>query len=165
MKNIKLILTPLLILLFLGCESKTDSGIGKIHWDRDMCSRCVMVVSDRQHTVQLKDPITKKLLVFDDIGCLAIWLQETNPSYKDSVKIWVTDAKNAKFIDARKAHYTTGNITPMSYGFSAYASKENAPKDAKLFNYKEIIKAVTDKTTKKDETPMMKCGAGKCGSK
>ena len=33
MQKIKLILTPLLMLLFLGCESKTNSGINKIHWD------------------------------------------------------------------------------------------------------------------------------------
>jgi len=164
MKKYILILTPLLMFLFLGCESKTESSIGKIHWDRDMCARCVMVVSDRHHTVQLKDPKTKKQLVFDDIGCLAIWFKDTNPSYKNTVEIWVNDAKDGKFIDARKAYYSTGNITPMSYGFSAYASKEQAPKDAKLFNYAEVIKAVLNKSTKKDDAKTMKCGAGKCGA-
>ncbi len=161
MKTIKLILTPLLMLLFLGCQEKSDSGIAKIHWDRDMCTRCVMVVSDREHTVQLQDPKTHKQYVFDDIGCMAIWLKDTNPSYKDSVKIWVNDAKNGKWIDARKAYYTTGNITPMSFGFSAYKSKDELQAKTQFLDYDEIIKRILAKDTKKE--PVMKCGAGKCG--
>ena len=113
MKKIKPILTPILMLLFLGCESKTDSGIGKIHWDRDMCSRCVMVVSDRHNTVQLKDPTTKKQHVFDDIGCMAVWFDETKPSFKDSVKVWINDASNGEFIDARVAFFKNQKKKPM----------------------------------------------------
>ncbi len=167
MKTIKLILTPLLMLLFLGCQDKSDSGIAKIHWDRDMCARCVMVVSDREHTVQLQDPKTHKQYVFDDIGCMAIWFKDTNPSYKDSVKIWVNDAKTGRWIDARKAYYTPGNITPMSFGFSAYISKDEL-KDAKEFlDYDEVIKRILAKNIKKVPAMKcggdMKCGAGKCG--
>lgn len=136
----KLILTPLLMLLFLGCDSKTESSLGKIHWDRDMCTRCVMVVSDRHNTVQLTDPTTKKQLVFDDIGCMAVWFDETNPAYKNSVKIWVTDAKNGKFIDARTAFYTTQNVTPMSFGFSAYKSKAEIDDKEEIISYDEVLK-------------------------
>ncbi len=161
MKTIKLILTSLLMLLFLGCQEKSDSGIAKIHWDRDMCARCVMVVSDREHTVQLKDPKTHKQYVFDDIGCMAIWLKDTNPSYKDSVKIWVNDAKNGKWIDARKAYYTAGNITPMSFGYSAYKSKDELKENTQFLSYHAIIKRILAKDTK--QKPVMKCGAGKCG--
>ena len=162
MKIIKLILTPLLMLLFLGCQDKSDLGIAKIHWDRDMCARCVMVVSDREHTVQLQDPKTHKQYVFDDIGCMAIWLKNTNPPYKDSVKIWVNDAKNGKWIDAREAYYTAGNITPMSFGFSAYKTKDELKGATKFLSYKEVTKRILEKSTKK--TPTMRCGAGKCGA-
>ena len=128
------------MLLLLGCENKTASGIGKIHWDRDMCSRCVMVVSDRHNTVQLIDPKTKKQHVFDDIGCMAVWFNDTNPPYKDSVKVWITDASTGKFIDARSAFYTTQNITPMSFGFSAYKSKKDIKPDEEIIDYEEVLK-------------------------
>lgn len=139
MKKIKLLISPILILIFLGCENKNDSGIGKVHWDRDMCARCVMVVSDRHNTVQLQVPTSKKQYVFDDIGCMAIWLDETNASFKDSVKVWVNDASNGEFIDAREAFYTTQNITPMSFGFSAYKTKKDIKGNAEIINYKEVI--------------------------
>jgi nitrous oxide reductase accessory protein NosL len=162
MKNMKLILISPLMLFFIGCESKNDSGVGKIHWDRDMCARCVMVVSDRHNTVQLQDPTSKKQYVFDDIGCLAIWLEETKPSFKNSVKIWVNDAKDGKFIDAKTAFYTTDNITPMSFGFSAYESKGSIKSGKEIIDYQEVLKRSRMKTLTKEE-PIMKCGAGKCG--
>jgi len=139
MKKIKLIIAPFILILSLGCESKTDSGIAKIHWDRDMCARCVMVVSDRHNTVQLQNPITKKQHVFDDIGCMAIWFSNTKPSFKDSVKIWVNDASNGEFIDARTAFYTTKNITPMSFGFSAYKLKPAIKEDVEVISYDEVV--------------------------
>jgi len=172
MKKIIQTISPFLILVFLGCESNSESGIGKIHWDRDMCARCVMVVSDREHTVQLKDPTTNKQFVFDDIGCLAAWLDETKPKYANSVKVWVTDASSGEFIDARKAFYTTNNITPMSFGFSAYKSKDSIKEGKEIINYDEVIKRsiakVHEKKSTKKEPAMkcggdMKCGAGKCG--
>lgn len=140
MKNFKFILTPFLMLLFLGCESKTNSGANKIHWDRDMCSRCVMVVSDRHNTVQLQNPTTKKQHVFDDIGCLAVWFDETTPAYKDRVKVWVNDASNGEFIDAKTAFYTTENITPMSFGFSAYSLKSDIEAGLEVIGYDEVLK-------------------------
>lgn len=145
MKKIQLIMAPLMLLLLSGCEDKVASSIGKIHWDRDMCTRCVMVVSDRHNTVQLKDPNTNKQHVFDDIGCMAIWFHTTKPSFKDSVEIWVNDASSGEFIDARTAFYTTQNVTPMSFGFSAYKTKEGLKEDAEIINYDEVINRCLDR--------------------
>ena len=126
---------------FLGCQNNnTASGAGKIHWDRDMCARCVMVVSDRQNTVQLKNPTTKKNHVFDDIGCMAVWFDENKIAFKDTVKVWVNDASNGDFIDARTAFYTTENITPMSFGFSAYKVKQNIETGLEVIGYEEVMK-------------------------
>ena len=41
-----------LIPIFSACEKKISTEVHEIHWDRDMCARCVMVVSDRNQTVQ-----------------------------------------------------------------------------------------------------------------
>jgi hypothetical protein len=62
-----------LVFFMLGCEKKVDKGVAKVHWDRDMCARCVMVVSDRHNTTQVIDPKTGKKYMFDDIGCMVLW--------------------------------------------------------------------------------------------
>jgi len=41
------------IIFSTGCEKKSKTDVAKVHWDRDMCARCVMVVSDRKNTAQV----------------------------------------------------------------------------------------------------------------
>jgi nitrous oxide reductase accessory protein NosL len=134
----------ILITTFLttGCEKKSTNAIAKVHWDRDMCARCVMVVSDRKNTVQLKDPKTGKKYVFDDIGCTILWFKDEKISWKDSVKIWINDVDSGEWIDARSAFYDTQNITPMSYGFSAHKSEKSIKKDEEIIDFNEVSKRV-----------------------
>lgn len=133
----------LLLFLFAGCqESKTDNGVAEMHWDRDMCARCVMVMSDRNNAVQLRDIKSNKVYKFDDIGCLALWLKEENIEFKDSAKIWITDLKTGEWIDARTAFYTAGNITPMSFGYSAYKSKESIKDGVAVLTYSEVMRSI-----------------------
>lgn len=127
--------------LFLGCQEQKVDEATQLHWDRDMCDRCVMVISDRKNALQLRDPQTKKLYKFDDIGCMALWFKEEKISYKDSVKIWITDAKSGEWIDARAAYYTTQNTTPMAFGYSAYKSKE-ALGDVEILTYEQVIEKI-----------------------
>lgn len=142
MLKFRLFLLSFIVLFLLGCEKKIDNGPVNIHWDRDMCDRCVMVLSDRKNTLQLKDPNTGRVFKFDDIGCMALWFEEENIAYKDSVKIWITDSITGEWIDARAAFYTTGNITPMSFGFSGYKSKESIKEGEEIVGYDEVIKRV-----------------------
>ncbi|MDD5373164.1 MAG: hypothetical protein PHO62_07030 [Sulfurimonas sp.] len=140
---LKLKLLPLfLFFIFLGCQDKIESGAAKINWDRDMCDRCVMVLSDRKHTIQLRDPSSKKVYKFDDIGCMVLWFNEEKIAYKDSVQIWITDAISGEWIDARSAFYTTQNVTPMAYGFSAYKNKESIKSGDEIITYDEVLKRV-----------------------
>ena len=54
MKKFKLLFLAIVILLgFTGCEKKDPTEMHGVHWDRDMCVRCKMVVSDRHHAVQV----------------------------------------------------------------------------------------------------------------
>lgn len=142
MLKFKLLLFSLMILFFLGCEKKEQSGAAKINWDRDMCDRCVMVLSDRKNTIQLRDPNTKKVYKFDDIGCMVLWFNEEKIAYRDSAQIWITDALSGEWIDARAAFYTTGNVTSMAYGFSAYKSKESIKAGEEIITYDEVLKRV-----------------------
>lgn len=130
------------VIMFLGCQKKAEQDISEIHWDRDMCDRCVMVISDRKHTVQLKDSATKKVYKFDDIGCMAIWFMDEQIAFKESATIWVTDAGTGEWCDARKAFYTTGNLTPMAFGFSAYKAKESIENAQEIISYDEVLKRI-----------------------
>ena len=138
----KILVIGLLAFSFSACEKKDISGVAKIHWDRDMCARCVMVVSDRQNTTQVRDPKTGKKYVFDDIGCMALWFEEEKIQWRDKAIVWITDADSGEWIDARKAFYDTENITSMAYGFSAHKSKSSIKAGQEIVDYDEVLKRV-----------------------
>ena len=135
MKNSLLIL---LTFLFIGCDNKPTSDVPTMHWDRDMCDRCVMVISDRKNSIQLRGKTKKQEHRFDDIGCMVIWIKESQID-TNKLNIWVNDVKSGEWIDAKKAFYTSGNSTPMDYGFSAYKSK---PKDKNILTFDDIYKQI-----------------------
>ncbi len=142
MKYLKISLLLLVGLSFLACEKKVDNGVAKVHWDRDMCARCVMVVSDRKNTVQIKNPNTSKSYMFDDIGCMVLWFEDEKIEWKDRAIIWITDEDTGEFIDARTAFYDTQNVTPMAYGFSAHKSKQAIKKGEEIISFDEVVARV-----------------------
>lgn len=110
------------VLLLTGCSGEPDTGPGEVRWDREICERCAMAVSDHNFSAQLRGgPAGKntRLYKFDDVGCAVVWLDQQ--SWKDDprTEFWVTDHRNGEWIDARKASYVTGKITPMAYGLGA----------------------------------------------
>ena len=79
MRKTLLLLSALFLTLTIsGCEQESKTAVSEVHWDRDMCARCVMVVSDRMNTVQVKNPDTGKKYIFDDIGCMILWFKDEN---------------------------------------------------------------------------------------
>lgn len=130
----------LFISLFIGCSEKSKIEMAEVHWDRDMCARCVMVVSDRKNAVQVKDPQSGKAYMFDDLGCMAIWFDDEKITWKDKALIWVTDVNSGEWINAREAFYDTQNITPMGYGFSAHKTKESIKKNQETIDFNEVLK-------------------------
>jgi len=142
-KYIKILLLLIVAMLFIACEKKVQTNLSEVHWDRDMCSRCVMVVSDRKHAIQVKNPQNGKSYMFDDIGCMALWFDEENISWKNKAVIWIVDASTKKFIDARSAFYDMDNITPMSFGFWAHKTKDSIPKGKEILSFDEVIAKIT----------------------
>jgi len=135
------ILSLLFVFTLLGCSDKKSDDL-TVHWDRDMCSRCVMVISDRHNTVQVISA-DKGKNVFDDIGCMVIWSQK-NP-LGDQDKIWVNDVITKEWINAKEAFYDAGNITPMGYGFSAHKLKSDIKKGKEILDYNELVKRILEK--------------------
>ena len=128
----------LLILFIIGCSnSKGHTSIKKIHWDRDMCEYCKMVVSDRSYAVEIINPKTNRYYLFDDIGCAILWFKENKIAWEKDAIIYISDAKTQKFINAKKAYFTLGKLTPMDYGFSGYKSKDEV-KSKEFFKYDEM---------------------------
>jgi nitrous oxide reductase accessory protein NosL len=137
-----LLLSMLILLGYSGCEERSKTSVAEVHWDRDMCTRCVMVVSDRKNTVQIREPKTGKSYMFDDLGCMILWFKENNTTWQNQATIWVTDVTTGKWIDARKAFYDTKNITPMAYGFSAHKTKESIKKGKEIIDFDEVTRRI-----------------------
>ncbi|MCP3669294.1 MAG: hypothetical protein GY814_02435 [Gammaproteobacteria bacterium] len=109
-------------MLLSACTGEPDTGPKQVKWDRDACERCRMVLSDKKHSAQVRwVPLGKRsrVLYFDDIGCATLWLEDKSWKDDPTTEIWVTDHRDGSWIDARKATYVKGNITPMEYGLSA----------------------------------------------
>ncbi len=143
MKNYKLLFFSFLVfgLFFSGCGKKNNDGPVKIHWDRDACQRCGMLISDRRFAFEVVNPKNGKAYKFDDMGCGVTWLKENKIRWKKKAILWIINAKTGKWINAKKALYTKGNITPMAYGLAGY-TKNTIPKGKKVINFKEALEHI-----------------------
>jgi len=142
MKRFSFLFFSILLLFgFSGCEKKPIGGVAQMHWDRDMCERCKMAISERKFAAQIIDPKSGKVYKFDEIGCAVLWMDETGIPWKDQAIIWINDAKTGEWIDARKAKYTYGAITPMAFGFAAYSDK-TVPANTETFDFATISEKI-----------------------
>jgi len=130
-----------LLFIFSGCEKKDWHEPTKMHWDRDMCERCKMAISERKYAVEAIDPKTHKHYKFDDIGCAILWFKEEKNLNENKMIVWVKDGKAGDWIDARKAYYSTDKLTPMGYGFTAFKRKEDI-KGSEIIDFDEVRERV-----------------------
>ena len=108
--------------MLVACSGDPGTGPIEVKWDRDVCKRCNMVLSDRKHSAQIRySPAGQRSQVslFDDIGCAVLWLDQQPWKDEPVIEIWVNDHVTGEWIDARTAHYVAGQITPMEYGLGA----------------------------------------------
>ena len=148
--SLYLAICALLLALLLGalaaCSNDPGSGPLDVKWDRFACERCRMVLSDRKHSAQVRIPQAEgrsKVLFFDDIGCAAIWLEDKPFRDDPRTEVWVTDWQDGSWIDARRAWYIRGQVTPMEYGLGAQLAP--APGALDWAAAKEHINAVEAK--------------------
>lgn len=114
----------LLVVLLAGCGGDPGTGPVEVTWDRDPCTRCGMVLSDRGHAAQVRILGAEgrdAVKLFDDLGCAVVWLDDKGLA-DEAVELWVADHRAGGWLDAFNAHYVLGNPTPMQYGVSAQAS-------------------------------------------
>ena len=135
-------LLVLLALFFIGCDNKANLDPKKVHWDRDMCERCKMVLSDRKFSAQAINPQTSRKYYFDDIGCSILWFKEDKISWESEAILWVNDVETGAWIDAKTAFYDTENITPMAYGFGAHKRAEDIKAGLEVIGFEEVKRRV-----------------------
>lgn len=125
-------LTPMAIVLLAACGEDKDmaNGMAVFKWDRDVCTRCKMAISDRRFASQIRGGPKDTVFKFDDIGCAATWLAEKGKEFPwmadAATRVWVAEFASAgtKWLDATAAHYVLGKTSPMGYNFAAYAERQ-----------------------------------------
>ena len=117
--RLELIPTFLMLILLAGCGQGSNTGPGEIHWDRQTCEHCQMVISERRHAVQVRKLGDRQTHAFDDLGCALLWLEDQGllSGQAEGPEIWVKASAADDWIDARSAQFETGLSTPMAYGF------------------------------------------------
>ncbi len=119
-----------------------------INFGHDKCKRCLMKIKSKRYAAEVGNTKTKKIYKFDDIGCAVMWLyHDCNFGWKKSAKIWVTDAKTKKWLDAKTACWVDGEITPMHFGLGAYKKGEV---DKKCLSWKTAKKLLLERGIKKE---------------
>ena len=137
-------LTPLAALL-AGCTKNAwPEGMAEIKWDRDTCTRCKMVISDRRFAAEVRGGPKDEVFKFDDIGCVAHWLKAQDWGNGAAVRLWVADAgrpgSEVSWLDARKAQYVGGKASPMGYNFAAYAQPQAGSQDFETMREHVLLK-------------------------
>jgi len=125
-------LTPLASLLLSACQADGElpNGMQAFKWDRDVCTRCKMVISDRRFASQIRGGPSNTAFKFDDIGCAATWISEKLKEHTwltdPATRIWVADFANPEkaWLQAATAHYVSGPSSPMGYNYAAYAEPQ-----------------------------------------
>ena len=125
-------LTPMASVLLTACGEDKDmpNAMAVFKWDRDVCTRCRMAISDRRFACQIRGGPKDTVFKFDDIGCAATWLAEKGKEFPwmadATTRVWVGEfASGGKnWLDATAAHYVFGKTSPMGYNFAAYTEKQ-----------------------------------------
>ena len=115
-----MLLVVIVVLVLSACGQRATTGPGEIHWDRQTCEHCQMVISDRRYAAQLRMPGDRTTKAFDDLGCALLWLDEQGliPREEARVEVWVRDPSGKAWVDGRKARFAGDFPTPMNYGFA-----------------------------------------------
>ena len=83
--------------------------------------QCAMVVESNTYAAQVAAK-SGKTWVFDDVGCMVLWLE--NKAFKEAPKLWVYTLDTKRWIEADQAHYSVDEMTPMRHGFGAYEKSD-----------------------------------------
>jgi hypothetical protein len=119
-----ILLLPVTLLALGACGAQPTSGPGEVVWDRDICERCQMLISDRRFAAQLRTSHDHRLHYFDDIGCAVMWIEEQGIETSQLEELWVASPQGEGWADGFSARYRGNLRTAMDYGFAAAETSE-----------------------------------------
>ena len=121
----KYMLILLVLLGFVACKDRVDTGPQAVRFGEDVCERCKMIISDRRFAAQYitQSGEAKK---FDDAGCMIDYLREAGKGVESALAVYVTDYGTGEWLEAGKAFYLRNPElkSPMGYNIAAFASGE-----------------------------------------
>jgi hypothetical protein len=120
-----------------GCAGEPATGPVEIHWDRDSCERCDMLISDRAAAAQVRLP-GERAHKFDDVGCALLWLDARQSPSAPAAEIWVAAEDGLGWQRAEAARYRARRGTPMGYGFVPARAGESGGLD--LAALRELVR-------------------------
>lgn len=88
------------------------------HYQDTKCNMLVERIKDSAQAVSTDG----KTWFFDDVGCLALWLEDQKKM--EEMKLWVYSRDSKEWIEGRLAWYSRDDNTPMHYGFAAYLEQQ-----------------------------------------
>lgn len=110
--------------LALAACSKQAEGTEEIHYGRENCVKCGMMISDPHFAAEIRGGPDRALYKFDDVGCATNWLDKQAWRGDEKTDFWVMDNDGGKtWLKALDAWYTPGAMSPMNYGFAAHGAK------------------------------------------
>jgi len=111
---------------------------------RTTCPECHMALKGFQDSAELIEG--KKVKVFDDPGCMVLWMQKRGIDPKKA-KIFVYTRDSKRWIPAQRAFFSQTDATPMGYGFGAYEKREKGRIDFETMRLR-VLRGLTLKDPK-----------------
>lgn len=119
------LVVSLAALPLLGACKEQKEGPEEIHWGRETCAICGMIISDPRFAAEIRGGEDRALLKFDDIGDAVHWMSIQPWKDAPETEFWVMDSNTGTdWLDARKAFYHTDAVSPMDYGYRAVPTQE-----------------------------------------
>jgi hypothetical protein len=88
------------------------SGPAPLAWDREACTRCRMLISERRFAAQARE-VDGTVRAFDDPGCLLLWRAETD---RELAEVHFHHLDEDRWVPADEAVFVPVETTPMAYG-------------------------------------------------
>ena len=111
-----------------ACGDAAPTGPPEIRLGVDACDGCGMAIAEPSYAAAalMDDGAERRMLKFDDIGCLARW--EANASTTTLLGRWVHDRTTEAWIDASTATFAQIRdlTTPMGSGIAAFKAAVDA---------------------------------------
>lgn len=131
---------PIAAFILLIGLSACSTGPQPINYDVDNCDFCRMTIVDELFGSEI---VTKKGRVykFDDVSCMASFIQEETVKKEDIKDIYFIDYSNPKeFVINNQAHliYSEEILSPMASGVAVFSKSDDAEKYSREFNAQKI---------------------------